>query len=351
MNRRRFLQAGSMALGTSLLAAGASNSQSLPRRGPTIIAQGELKKLTFGTNWLAQAEHGGFYQAVAKDIYKENGLDVSIKMGGPQVNGTQLLVGGAIDLFMGSGADQLISLGQGLPLITVAAIFQKDPQVLLAPPDKGIKTLEDLKGKPIYVSAGANTTYWPFLKAKLGFTDEQKRPYNFSSGPFVNDVKNGDVTAQQGYLTSEPFAIEKEGGFKPVVLLLADFGYSPYATTIQTTKKMMESDPDTVQRFVDASIKGWYSFFEDPAPALPLIKKDNTEMTDDLMAYGIEKMKEYGIVESGDAKTKGIGAMTDERWKTLFENLSAAEVVKSDLKFADGYTLQFVNKGADAYKA
>ncbi|MDX2271485.1 MAG: ABC transporter substrate-binding protein [Cyanobacteriota bacterium] len=349
IKRRQFLQAGSLALGAGVLAAGTSHSQS--RRGPTLIVQAELKKLTYGTNWLAQAEHGGFYQAVAAGIYKEHGLDVTIKMGGPQVNGTQLLVGGGIDLFMGSGAAQLFSISEGLPLITVAGIFQKDPQVLLAPPDKGIDSLDDLKGKPIYISSGANTTYWPFLKAKFGFTDDQKRPYNFNSGPFVTDVKNGDITAQQGYLTSEPLAIEKEGGFKPVVLLMADFGYSPYATTIQTTQKLVDSDPDTVQRFVDATIKGWYSFFENPDPAIPLIKKDNTEMTDDLIAYGIEKMQEYGIVMSGDAEKLGIGAMTDERWKALFDSMVEAGNLKADLNYQSGYTLQFINKGADAYKA
>jgi NitT/TauT family transport system substrate-binding protein len=351
LRRRRFLQTGSMALGAGLLAAGAGQSQPLQRSGPTIIAQAELKKLTFGTNWFAQAEHGGFYQAVAKGIYKEHGLEVTIKMGGPQVNGTQLLVGGAIDFYMGSGAAQLIALDSGLPLITVAGIFQKDPQVLLAPPDKGIKSLADLKGKPIYVSAGANTTYWPFLQAQFGFTDDQKRPYNFSSGPFVNDVKQGIITAQQGYLTSEPYAIEKEGGFKPVVLLMADAGYSPYATTIETTQKLVKEDPDTVERFVDASIKGWYSFFADPAPAIPLIKTDNPEMSDDLIAYGVEKLQEYGIVLSGDAATKGIGAMTDQRWKDLFDNLVGAKVIKADLQYSNAYTLQFVNKGVEAYKA
>lgn len=339
--RRHFLKAGSLALGASLVIDQAKSFAS-----PTLLVQADPKKLVFGTNWLAQAEHGGFYQAVAKGFYQKKGLDVSIKMGGPQVNGTQLLVGGAIDFFMGSAADAIQAVQAGLPKITVASIFQKDPQVLLAHPDTGVKSLEDLKGRPILISAGAQTTFWPFLKAKYGFSDAQKRPYNFNMAAFLQDKQS----AQQGYLTSEPFAVEKEAKIKPVVLLLADYGYEPYATTIETKRDQVEKNPDLVQRFVDASIQGWYDYFSDPEPANALIKKDNPEMTDDLIAYGITKMKEYGIVISGDAETKGIGSMNDERWQALFDSLVSAQSVKPDTDYKKAYTLEFINKGVDYYK-
>lgn len=357
ISRRRFLQYGTLALGTSIFTACSNSSKTPSGVSPSPAAnsnpstspatQGNLDKVTFGTNWFAQAEHGGFYQAVATGIYKNYGLDVTIKMGGPQVNGTQLLMGGAINFFMGNSADAIKSIEQEIPKVTVAAIFQKAPQILMAHPGVGNDSLEKLKGKPIFVSASANTTYWPLLKAKYGFTDDQKRPYNFNSGPFLVD-KNA---AQQGYLTSEPFAIEKKGGFQPVIFLLADFGYAPYDTTIETTKKLVEANPDLVQRFVDASIKGWYSYLENPAPGNELIKKDNPEMTDDQIAFGLQKLKEYGIIVSGDAKTKGIGAMTDERWKALFESMVKAKISKPDTKYQEAFTLKFVNKGIQAYKS
>lgn len=356
VTRRKFLHYGALAVGSSVVAACASNqsaSQSstespIASPGGTTASSGELIKVTYGTNWYAQAEHGGFYQAVATGIYKDYGLDVSIKMGGPQVNGTQLLMGGAVDFFMGYTADAIKAIEEGIPKITVAAIFQKDPQILIAHPDTGVQSLEDLKGRPIFISAAANTTYWPFLQAKYGFTDDQKRPYNFNPGPFLAD-KN---SVQQGYLSSEPLSIAKEGGFEPVVFLLADYGYDPYSTTIECKRELVEQNPDLVQRFVEASIKGWYSYLDDdPTPGNELIKQDNPEMTDEQIAYGIDKMKEYGIAVSGEAETNGIGAMTDERWKSFFDTMAAEGIFKADTDYTRAYSLDFVNKGVEAYKS
>lgn len=357
LNRRQFLQYGSLALGSGVLAACGTGTTSTNTASPTAspkaspgassaVSPTSLDKITYGTNWFAQAEHGGFYQAVATGIYKEYGLDVTIKMGGPQVNGTQLLMGNALDFFMGYGSDAIRAVEEGIPKITVASMFQKDPQILLVHPDQGIKTIADLKGKPVLVSAAANSTFWPWLKAKYGFTDEQKRPYNFTMGPFLADK----TMAQQGYLSSEPLKIEKEGGFKPLVLLMADSGWTPYSTTIETRKEIVDTKPDLVQRFVDASIKGWYSYFENPTPGNELIKKDNPQMSDDQLAYGVTKMKEYGIVVSGDAEKQGIGSMSDQRWKTFFDDMASAGVYKAATKYQDAYTLKFVNKGADYYK-
>jgi NitT/TauT family transport system substrate-binding protein len=358
VSRRKFIQYGALAVGSGLVAACASNQSATstaespvaesPATSASPAASGELTKVTYGTNWFAQAEHGGFYQAVATGIYEDYGLDVTIQMGGPQVNGTQLLMGGAVDFFMGYTSDAIKAIEEGIPKVTVAAIFQKDPQILIAHPNTGADSIEDLKGRPIFISAAANTTYWPFLKAKYGFTDDQKRTYNFNPGPFLAD-KNA---SQQGYLSSEPLSIQKEGGFDPVVFLLADYGYNPYSTTIECKQELVDQNPDLVQRFVEASIKGWYSYLEDdPTPANELIKQDNPEMTDEQIAYGIEKMKEYGIVISGEAETDGIGAMTDERWQSFFETMAAEGVFNPDTDYTKAYTLEFVNKGVEAYRA
>ncbi|MEO0739880.1 MAG: ABC transporter substrate-binding protein [Cyanobacteria bacterium J06649_12] len=344
VNRRRFIQYGSLAVGTGLMAACGNATD--PAATPEPSAAGELQTITFGTNWYAQAEHGGFYQAVAAGIYQDYGLDVTIQMGGPQINGTQLLMGKAVDFFMGYASDAIKAVEEGIPKVTVAAIFQKDPQILTAHPDQGIEELADLKGKPIFISKAANVTYWPFLAAKYGFTDDMKRNYNFNPGPFLADK----TSAQQGYLSSEPLAIAKEGGFDPVVFLLADSGYTPYAATIETRQEIVDSDPDLVQRFVDASIKGWYSYFDDPTLGNELIKQDNPEMTDEQLAYSLEKMKEYGIAISGDAESQGIGAMTNERWQTFFNDMSAASVFNPDTDHTQAFTLDFVNKGADFYQ-
>jgi len=353
LGRRRFVKYGTLAVGAGILAACGGGTVSTTDDATAVTdgettAEGALTSISFGTNWYAQAEHGGFYQAVATGIYEDYGLDVTIKMGGPQVNGTQLLMGGSVDFFMGYGSDALQAVQEGIPKVTVASMFQKDPQVLIAHPDQGVETLEDLQGRPIYISSAANVTYWPLLAAKYGFTEDMKRPYNFNPGPFLAD-KNA---AQQGYLSSEPLAIRQAGGFEPVVLLLADYGYDPYSTTIETRRELVDRDPDLVQRFVDASIKGWYSYLEgDPTPGNELIKQDNPEMTDEQIAYGIEKLKEYGIVVSGDAEEMGIGAMTADRWKSFFDTLVEADVLSADMDYTQAFTLEFINKGADYYRS
>ncbi|WP_157505616.1 ABC transporter substrate-binding protein [Geminicoccus roseus] len=317
----------SLCLGLGVLAA-----------GPALA----LDEVTFGTNWKAQPEHGGYYQAVATGIYEEAGLKVTIRPGGPQVNHAQLLAAGKIDFNMGGSMFEAFNFVQNdVPMVTIAAIFQKDPQVLIAHPDAGNDSLEAIKGKPVMIAADSRTTFWEFLKIKYGYTDDQIRPYTFNMAPFLTDKD----AVQQGYLTSEPFAIQKEGGFEPVVHLLADAGYDTYSTTIQTSWQLVNENPDLVQRFVDASVRGWYSYlYGDPAPANELIKQDNPEMTDEQIAFSYAKIKENGIVDSGDSLDLGIGAMTDERIKSFFDMTVQAGLYPADLDLSKAYTLQFVNK-------
>ena len=297
--------------------------------------------VNFGTDWKAQAEHGGFYQAIATGIYKRHGLDVRLRPGGPQVNHSQLLAAGVLDFNIASNSFVPLNyVQQNVPMVAVAAMFQKDPSVLIAHPGQGSDSLAALKGKPIMIGSDTRVTSWQFLKQKFGYTDDQIRPYGFSVAPFLADPK----AIQQGYLTSEPFTIAKTG-MKPVVMLLADSGYSSYGALIQTSEKLAREKPDLVQRFVDASIEGWYSYLNgDPKPADDLIKRDNPEMTDELLAHGREMMKRYGIVDSGDATANGIGAMTEARWRDFFETMVKAGVYPAELDFRRAFTTRFVNK-------
>ncbi len=301
-----------------------------------------LDKVTFGTNWVAEAEHGGFYQALADGTYRKYGLDVTIVPGGPNANNRMLMSVGKLDFFMSANTLQgFDAVAQNVPIIDVAAMFQKDPQVLLAHPDQGINKLDDLKKLTIFVSPEGMTSYYQWLKADFGFKDDQVKPYTFNPQPFLADKHS----AMQGYVTSEPFAVEREGKFKPKIFLLADQGFSDYSTLVETRRELVEKKPDLVQRFVDASIVGWYNYlYGDNAPANALIKRQNPEMTDALLAYSVARMKEYGIVDSGDALTLGIGAMTDARMKDFFDKMLRAGVAKPGLDYRKSYTLQFVDK-------
>jgi len=307
-------------------------------------AQQKLDAVSFGTNWVAQAEHGGFYQAVVDGTYKKYNLDVKIVPGGPQANNRMLLPVGRIDFYMGGNMIQAFSAVQeNIPTVVVSAIFQKEPQVMLAHPGQGFDTFEDLKkSNDILVGKEGLATFYQWMKSEFGFTEEQTKPYAFNPAPFIVNKR----AVMQGYLTSEPLAVEKQGGFKPVVHLLADHGFDTYATTIETRRELVDKNPDLVRRFVEASAIGWYNYlYGDNKAANEVIKKDNPEMTDEQLAYSIAKMKEYGIVDSGDTLKLGIGAMTDERMKSFFDKMVKAGLFKADLDYKKSYTLQFVNKG------
>ena len=296
------------------------------------------EKFSFTTNWFAQAEHGGFYQALATGLYTKEGLDVRIRMGGPQVNVVQLMAAGQTDCVVADVAQTIKGWEQGVAAVTVAAAFQKDPQVLIGHPGV-MNRLEDLKGKTILISPAGQQTYWPWLRNKLGLNDAQVRPYTFNIQPFVAD-KN---VVQQGYLSSEPWEIETQARFKPAVFLLADHGWPPYSTTIVCMEKTIKERPRAVAAFVKASMQGWRDYLlADPKAANALIRKDNPAMTDERLAVGIRLMKESGMVLGGDAARLGVGTMTDERMKVIHDLMVQLGQLDPKVDLKRTYTLQFV---------
>ena len=302
----------------------------------------KLDKVRFGTNWVPQPEHGGFYQALVDGTYRQHGLDVTIVPGGPNVNNELLLAAGRLDFYLsGSSLKGFDAVTNGIPVVQVAAIFQKDPAIMLAHPDQGIKTMADLKGLTLFIAPEAMVTFFRWMKARFGFTDSQVRPYNFNPQPFLLNKRS----AQQGYVSSEPYTIEKVGGFKPQVFLLADYGYSQYSSLIQTKQKTIDDNPDLVQRFVDASIIGWYNYlYGDNKAANAMITKGNPEMNDGLIAFGVATLRARGIIDSGDTVKRGIGAISDARVKDFYDKMVRAGVVKSGVDYKKAYTTQFVNK-------
>jgi NitT/TauT family transport system substrate-binding protein len=292
-------------------------------------------KISFLTSWFAQAEHGGFYQAKATGLYEKAGLDVTIKMGGPQVNGAQLLLAGDTDFMMGYDIQVLKAREQNQPLVTVASSFQFDLQGLMAHDD--VADIAGLKGRPILVAGTSRLTFWPWLRAKYGFTDDQIRPYTFNLQPFFADK----TMAQQGYLSSEPFQAQQQNE-KVKFFLLADGGYPPYGSTIVTTEKMIAEKPDVVARFVKASLEGWHDYLENPAPGNALIKADNPKMSDEQIAFALVKLKETKALDKGDAATLGIGVITAERYKQIYDFLVAGGLLDPKVDWKKGFDDRFV---------
>ncbi len=301
-------------------------------------------KISFGLDWKAEAEYGGYYQAAATGIYAKHGLEVAVQQGGPQVNHTQLLLAGRLDFNICSNSFLALNfVKENIPFRTVAAMFQKDPSVLIAHPGAGNDGFPALKGKPILISSDTRVGWWNFLKARFGYTDSQIRPYTFNLAPFLADK----TAIQQGFLGSEPLSIKEAAGFDPVVMLVADAGFTGYASLIAVSDKNINERPDLVRRFVDASIEGWYSYlYGDPAPGNALILKDNPEMTQRLIDYGREAIKKHGILDSGDAATSGIGAMSAARWHDFYAAVRAEGIYPAGLDVTKAYTLRFVNKKA-----
>ncbi len=310
--------------------------------GARVSAQ-TLDKVSYQTNWRAQAEHGGFYLAAANGIYKKYGIDAEIRPGGPQQNPSQLLLGGRVDMIMSNSFEAIRYAQENIPFLCIASIFQKDPQVIISHPGVGNDSLAALKGKPILVGAAGRTSYWPFLKAKFGYTDEQIRPYTFNMAPFLADK----TISQQGFLSSEPFAIQKQGGVTPVVHLIADAGFENYNTTINISRKMVDEKKDLVQRFVTASLEGWAAYMkgQDVAAANAQILKDNPDMDQEKIDYAVKVMNANGIVLSGDATTLGIGAMTDARWGSFYKTMTDVGVFPAGIDLKKAYSLEFINKG------
>ena len=300
-------------------------------------------KVTFGTNWLAEPEHGGYYQALADGTFAKYGLDVTILPGGPQANNGLLLTAGKIEFYMvGNMIQAFTAVAEKVPNVIVAAHMQKDPQIFMSHPGAGLDAWKDLPKASAFVGKEGLASFYQWMMVEHGFKEENVKPYTFNAAPFIVD-KN---SIQQGYVTSEPFAVEKEGKFKPNIFLLADQGFSTYATAVQTRADLAEKNPDLVQRFVDASSIGWYNYlYGDNAKANALIKKDNPDMNDEQIAFSIAKLKEYGLVDSGDTLKLGIGAMTDEKMKDFFDKMVKAKVVPASVDYKKSYTLKFVDKG------
>ncbi|MGO8739096.1 ABC transporter substrate-binding protein [Rhodoblastus sp.] len=303
-----------------------------------------LDKVVFAANWLAEAEHGGFYQALADGTYAKYGLDVTILPGGPETNNRLLLAAGRADFYMGDNLiGEFSALAENIPIVTVAAIFQKDPLVFMSHPGAGLDRFEDLpKADKAFVGLATLTTVWPWMEKTWGFSRVKVATYDFNSAPFLAD-KN---SIEQGYLTSEPFAIARSGGFAPNVFLLADHGYETYATTIETRRDLLEKTPDLVRRFVEASILGWVHYLHgDNSVANALIKRENPDMDDAQIAFSIAQMKAHGIVESGDALKLGIGAMDPARIARFYRDMASAGAAPERLDLAKGFDYSLVNKG------
>jgi NitT/TauT family transport system substrate-binding protein len=302
-------------------------------------AASAAEKIRYSMNWVPEGEHCGFYQAKAAGYYDKAGLDVELKGAGPDVNVALLVGTGQLELGMGSSFTSINMVAQGIPGITVASMFQKDPQTLVAHSGQGIKTLADVKGKPVMIAKFAQQEFWQFLKQKFAFTDDQLRPYTYSVAPFLAD----EAAIEQGYVTEDEYQLKSQMKTPPEIMLLADYGYQNYATTIFGMRPWVEAHGDAVKAFIKATAQGYQDCLDGKADAgEKLLHTANPDEPEGLFQFKIKQMKERNMLTGGDAEKLGIGAMSDARWKDFFDTMSASGVYKKDLDYKSAYTLKYL---------
>jgi NitT/TauT family transport system substrate-binding protein len=319
-------------LGNSNMAATASPTEaasSAPTEAPK-----ELIPITQITNWYAQPEHGGNYTALAKDYYKEAGFDMTITPG-VNVSGTQLVATGKAQFAMSSADEVLLARENGIPLVAVLGTFQKFPQSLTFHKGEHIKSIEDLNGRDVFVSSGA--AYWEFFKKAYDISDARELKYNYELGSFMANK----TSVVQSYITSEPYTLSQQG-YETESLLIGDFGYNPYANIMVTTEDYIKKNPEIVQAYVEATIKGWMYYKENYEEINPFIQKENPDVPLDAFAYSAKALQP--LVYEGDATTHGVGYMTMERWQEQYELMKDLGLLNSDQDVSKAFTTEFVEK-------
>ena len=301
------------------------------------------EKIRFGLNWYPQAEHCGWFQAQAAGLYKQAGLDVQLIGGSPDRNIPLLVAAGELELGMGSSFTTLNMVAQHIPGQTIAAFLQKDPQTLVAHADQGVAKLDDLKGRSIMVAKFSQAEFWAFLKQKYGFKDAQLKPYAYSPAPFLADPK----AVQQGYITEDAMLLGKALPKPPVSILLADYGYDNYASTVFGMQPYLKAHDKAVAAFVEATRAGWQQCIDgDYTPALKAVLAADPKHDEALFRFKMTQLRERAMVKSGDALAGGAGAMSDARWKRFFETMSAAGIYPTSLDYKAGYSLRDSHAGA-----
>ncbi|MCM3785653.1 ABC transporter substrate-binding protein [Neobacillus mesonae] len=290
-------------------------------------------KITQVTNWFAQPEHGGQYTALAKGYYEEAGIDMTIEPGGPQVSSIQIVASGKAQFGMGQADEVLTARDNGIPVVAIAAIFQKSPQAMLFHADADIQDFADLDGRNVYIAPGSG--YWDFIKKKYNLAEVKDQTY---TGQFVNFIEDKDAVTQS-YVTSEPYTL-KQQGIETRYLLTYDAGFQPYSNVLYTTEEFLEENPEAVKSFLEASIKGWNYYKDNYEEMNEVLKERNPDLTLEGMKYGAEQ--EIPLIFTEETEANGLLSMTEERWTSLQEDMYSLGLLKAKEDISNVFTTEYL---------
>jgi NitT/TauT family transport system substrate-binding protein len=295
----------------------------------------KLTKITLQADWYPQPEHGGFYTALVKGYYKNEGLDVTIQPGGPYVTVEQQVAAGLAQFGMGSSDRVLESVADGQPLVAVAATMQRDPQGIMVRKDSAIHSFSDLNGHTISIKPGY--TWFAYLVKRYQLNNIREVPATMSVANFVADPHY----IQQAFATSEPF-FARQAGIETRVLLVSDTGYNPYRVMF-TTRDLLHQHPELVAGFVRASLRGWRDYLNDPSAAHAAIAKLNPALNPEWMQFTWHALCDGRFITGDDPGGAQLGQMTAERWTTMYRQLVDLNVIEKQFDPAEAYTVQFAN--------
>ena len=276
-------------------------------------------QVTVQLKWIHQAQFAGMYIAEKKSFYAEENIDVMLIPGGPEITDTIIpgLVKGNSEFAIISGDQLLLARSEGEPLVAIAAIFQNNPYVYLTLKDSGIERPQDFAGKKLMISADGELPHTALMN-KLGID-----PATIEYIPYEREVlplTSGQIDVYMAYRTGTGLAFD-ETGYEFNVIWVADYGIGGYADTIVTTEQMVQQNPELVEKFLRATIKGWRYAIENQDEAVAVTMEYGATLNKDRQKRMMTT--QTPIIHTGEV---------DIGW------------MAQPLNVADAYTMEFLNK-------
>ena len=307
--------------------------------GPAVAQEKKLTPVRFTLNWIPTPDHSGYYAAKIGGIYEKYGLDVEIRPGGPQVNVHQLLAAKQTDMIMGTTMRAFNARHEGIPIVTVASWYQKDATTFMLHPDNKASNLADLKANQVMIPNISKVNYWPWMKAKFGFSDDQLKPYDFAYRSWALNPN----AISQGYITSDKPNMAGVGVPNGRSMLLADHGWNQYINTVDVLEEMIEKKPEVIRAFLRATAEGWRQYLKDPTATNAELTRLNPDLSRETAAYGYEVITTYRLLGVASADEGKIGTISDARLKAFAEEMVKAGAIPASDAYEKSYTLKFMD--------
>ena len=311
---------------------GSTTAKGTNKDGDAVENNKEITSISVQLGWFPEAEYGGEYAADSQGFFEEEGLEVEIISGGPQVSGLQIVASGDIEIGLTKADQLLLAREEGLPVVAIAGVLQNSPQALIYHADQDIQALDDLTDQTVFFVPGVPAYEYAKYKHNLSLNEQIN---DGSLVRFINDEKS----LLHGYAVSEPANLEEQG-IEADYLLLSETGYNPYDIVVFTTEKFIEEHPDVVRAYLRALKNGWEYYRENYDVVNEVIHEVNPELIVDVLNRQAQDYEEF--IFGGDAVEEGFGIMKLERWEKTKEHLIELGELNEETNVLDAFTTEFL---------